>query len=99
MVYSTPRSFSKSKIPNTIAVTRFPNDAIEYELTTPSADSIDGMIWIGFSFLDFSKPERVFCIFFNSVTLFTLGITIPSIPFWIISFRSDGIFPDNEKKH
>ena len=27
-VYSTPKSFSKSKIPKTIAVTRFPNDAI-----------------------------------------------------------------------
>ncbi len=40
-VYSTPKSFSKSKIPKTIAVTRFPNDAIVYEFTTPSADSME----------------------------------------------------------
>ena len=62
-MYSTPRSFSKSKIPKTIAVIRFPNDAIKYELTTPSADSIEGIIWIGFSFLDFSILKGFFEFF------------------------------------
>ena len=48
-VYSIPKSFKRSKTPKITAGIRLLQDAMLYALTTPSADSIEGIIWIGFS--------------------------------------------------
>ena len=44
LVYSTPMSLRRSKIPNTTAGILLLEDAISYVFTTPSADYIEGII-------------------------------------------------------
>src|SRR5712692_5834365 len=47
LVYSTPKSLSKSNTPKTNADTLLLDDAIRYALTTPAADSIDAISSMG----------------------------------------------------
>src|SRR5437867_12244392 len=58
-VYSTPKSLSRSNTPKTRADTLLLADAILYALTTPAADSIDGISSVGFNFRFFSKLAKI----------------------------------------